>query len=185
MGKPSKDTQNTQARLTQEQLDLAKKQEIRSEELYGLTEPGLRLTEQFYQTLASGDPKAIERATAPATERIAGQYEAAKKNIATTTPRGGTRELAMEEADISKAGQIGGTEAQAYLGSFPALANLAQGGVGLSINEVAQALTAFSGASSSNVALGQMQGAGKASTMGFLGSLTDTASKIAAAVALG
>jgi hypothetical protein len=86
-------------------------------------------------------------------------------------PRGGARDLALEESQISKAGQIGGVEANAYLGSFPALASLAQGGIGLSINEVSQALSAFGGASSSNQSAAQMSGQGKAETLGFLGSL--------------
>lgn len=90
-------------------------------------------------------------------------------------PRGGARDLAIQEAEISKSGAIGSTEASAYLGSFPALASLAGQGVGLSINEVTQALSAFQGASSSNQAAGQMEGAGKAETLGFLGSLGQSA----------
>ncbi len=61
---------------------------------------------------------------------------------------------------------------------------MATGGIGLSINEVTQALSAFSGASSSNQALGQMQGAGKAQTLGFLGSLGQSAAT-GAGMALG
>ena len=90
-------------------------------------------------------------------------------------PRGGAKDLAAQEAQISKSGAIGSTESQAYLGAFPALASLAGQGVGLSINEVTQALSGFQGASSSNQALGQMQGAGKAETLGFLGSLGQSA----------
>ena len=76
-----------------------------------------------------------------------------------------------------KAGQIGSTQSNAYLGSFPALANLAQGGIGLSVNEVSQALSAFSGASSSNQAAAQMSGAGKAETLSFLGGLGQSAAQ--------
>lgn len=150
---------------------MGKNQDARSQQLYNLTEPGLKTAENFYTQLSTGDPKAIQTATAPATEQIAKNYEQASKNISTTMPRGGARDLAMQESEISKAGQIGSTEANAYLGSFPALASLAEGGIGLSINEVTQALSAFSGASSSNQALGQMQGAGKAQTLSFLGAL--------------
>jgi hypothetical protein len=80
--------------------------------------------------------------------------------------------LAVQEADISKAGAIGSTKANAYLGSFPALASLAGEGVGLSSNEISSALAAFSGASGSNQAAATMSGTGKAQTLGFLGSLT-------------
>jgi len=172
---PSQQTQNTQQQLTQEQIQLAQNQDKRSQELYNLTEPGMALTESFYKTLASGDPYAIQRATSPATEQIAGSIEQSKKAISTEMPRGGARDLALEQADVTKAAEIGGVKSQAYLGAFPALASMAQGGIGLSINEVTQALAGFSGASQSNQAAGQMEGAGKAQTLGFLGSLGQSA----------
>jgi hypothetical protein len=174
---PSNSTQNTQAQLTQEQISLAQQQDARAQQIYSLTEPGLQSAEDFYKQLASGNSLNIQRATSPATERIASAYNQAAQNISTTMPRGGARDLALQESEISKAGQIGGVEANAYLGSFPALASLAQGGIGLSINEVTQALSAFSGASSSNQALGQMQGAGKAQTLAFVGGLGQSAAQ--------
>lgn len=139
--------------------------------MFNLTEPGLATTESFYRALASGDPTKIQQATAPATESIASSYTQAKKNISENTPRGGARDLGMEEADISKAGQVGGTKAQAYLGAFPALASLAGEGIGLSQGEISAALSAFSGASSSNQAAAQMSGEGKAQTLSFIAAL--------------
>ena len=144
----------------------------------------MQSAEQFYQQLSTGDPQKIQTATAPATEQIAKNYNQAATNISQTMPRGGARDLALQETEISKAGQIGSTEANAYLGSFPALASLAQGGIGLSINEVSQALSAFSGASQSNQAAAQMQGAGKAQQLSFLGGLGASAAE-GAGMALG
>jgi hypothetical protein len=143
--------------------------------LYNLTFPGMQSAENFYTQLSTGNPQAIQTATAPATEQIAKNYQQAIQNIKTTQPRGGAQDLAVQQAQISEAGQIGSTQANAYLGSFPALANLASGGIGLSVNEVTQALSAFSGASSSNQALGQMQNMGKAETLSFLGGLGQSA----------
>lgn len=142
------------------------------------------MAESFYTSLASGDPTKIQQASAPATEAIAKNFENEKKAIGNEMPRGGARDLALQEADISKAGAIGGTEANAFLGSFPALASLAGQGVGLSINEVTQALSALGGASSSNQAFGQMQGTGKAQTLGFLGGLGQSAA-VGAGTAIG
>jgi hypothetical protein len=99
-------------------------------------------------------------------------------------PRGGARDLALQESQISKEGAIGSTQANAYLGAFPALAQLGGQGVGLSMGEISQALSAFSGASSSNQAAAQMSGAGKAETLGFLGSLGQSAA-MGAGTALG
>lgn len=172
---PSQQTQDTQSQLTSEQIALANQQNQRSQTLFNTTEPGLGIAENFYTSLASGDKGAIQRSTAPATEQIASNYNQAIQNLSENMPRGGAKDLAVQEANISKAGAIGSTESQAYLGAFPALASLAGQGVGLSINEVTQALAGFQGASSSNQALGQMQGAGKAETLGFLGSLGQSA----------
>jgi len=139
------------------------------------------MTESFYQALASGDPTQIQRVTAPATEQIAARSEAAKTAIQTEMPRGGAKDLAVQEADITKASQIGGMQAQAYLGSFPALAALGGQGIGLSTGEISAALNAFSGASSSNQAVAQMTGAGKAQTMGLLGALIGGGATVGAA----
>lgn len=178
---PTQAQQNTQNQLTQEQIGLAQKSDARADKLFNLTEPGLDLAEQFYKSLASGDPTKIQQSTAPATEQIAKSYQAAKENIMDNAPRGGTKDLAMEEADISKSGAIGSTRANAFLSSFPALSALGGQGVGLSINEVTQALSAFTGASSSNQAAGQMAGAGKAQTLGFIGGLAGDAAKVGSA----
>lgn len=156
---------------------MGQSQDARSQQLYNLTLPGLTSAENFYQQLSTGNPQAIQTATAPATEQIAKNYQQAANNISTTMPRGGARDLALQESEISKAGQIGSVEANAYLGSFPALASLAEGGIGLSINEVTQALSAFSGASSSNQAAAQMSGAGKSQTLSFLGGLGQSAAQ--------
>lgn len=172
---PGQQAIDTQNQITQGQLSVEQSANKRSQQLYDLTEPGMKTAESFYQQLASGNPQAIQTATAPATEKIASSYNQAITNIGQNMPRGGAKDLAVQEAEISKAGAIGGTEAQAYLGAPTALANLAQGGIGLSVNEMTQALSAFSGASSSNQAAGQMQGAGKAETLGFLGSLGQSA----------
>jgi hypothetical protein len=172
---PSQSTQDTQAQITQEQISLAQQQDARSQKLFDLTEPGMKTAEDFYSALASGNPGSIQRASAPATQQIAQAYNSQIQNISQNMPRGGARDLAIQEAEISKSGAIGNTEAQAYLGSFPALASLAGQGIGLSVNEITQALAGFSGASQSNQALGQMQGAGKAETLGFIGSLGQSA----------
>lgn len=155
-------------------------QQAKSDQLYTMTEPGLQQTESFYSQLATGDPAKIQQATAPATEQIASSYNQEAKQLGTTMPRGGAKDLAVQEAEISKAGAIGSTKANAYLGSFPALASLAGEGIGMSTSEISQALSAFSGASSSNQSAATMSGAGKAQTLGFIGALGGDAASAAA-----
>jgi hypothetical protein len=168
---PSSQQINTENQIAQGQLGLEQQQQAQSSQLYSLTEPGLQTAENFYKTLATGNPQAIQTATAPATEGIAANYNQAITNMSQNMPRGGAKDLAVQEAEISKAGAIGSTQANAYLGAPTALANLAQGGIGLSVNEMTQALSAFSGASSTNQAAGQMTGAAKSQTLGFIGAL--------------
>lgn len=171
----SSSEQATQSQITQGELAISQDQQQKSDQLYNLTYPGLQSAEQFYTQLSTGNPQSIQTATAPATEQIAKNYQQAEQNISTTMPRGGARDLALQQGQISEAGQIGATQANAYLGSFPALANLAQGGIGLSLNEVTQALSAFGGASQSNQVATQATTTGKAQTLGFIGGLGQSA----------
>lgn len=179
-GGPSGTVSNTQEQLTQEQIDLAKQQQALSNKTYGVVAPGLQTAENYYASLASGDPTKIAAAVGPAVSGITSSTEAAKQAILTSTPRGGAQDLALQEADISKAGQVGNLDVQAYTGAFPALASLFSGGAGISVQQIANALSGFSGASQTIGALGQEQAQGKASTMGFFGSLAGAAGTAAA-----
>jgi len=170
-GKGASGAINQQNQITQQELTLEQQQASQANQLYNLTEPGMATAENFYSQLASGNPQAIQTATAPATEQIAANYNQAATNMSQNMPRGGAKDLAVQEAQISKAGAIGGTEAQAYLQAPQALAQLAQSGIGLSVNEVSQALSAFSGASNSNQAVIQAKSAAKGQTLGLIGAL--------------
>ena len=164
-------TQNTQNSIAQGQLALANEQQQQSEKTLGIVEPGLSTAEAYYAALASGDPNKIQAAIGPGVSGIQSQTEQAKQSILSSTPRGGAQELALQEADISKAGQVGNAQLQAYTSSFPALASLFQGGAGISVNQIANAVASAQGASQTEAAVGQEQAQGKATTMGFLGSL--------------
>lgn len=143
--------------------------------------PGLKTAKAYYDRLASGDQKEMTAAVAPAMEAISQQTTAAKQNIQNTAPRGGVKTLALEEADIAAAGQKGDLLTRAYTSAFPAEASLGQGGTGLSINEVANAIAGFQGASSTIGQLGQEQAAGKASQLAFIGGLAGDAATLGAA----
>jgi hypothetical protein len=146
------------------QVAASKQSQQQSAQSYAVTEPGLQAAESYYSALASGDPTKIFAAVSPSVNSIIGNTEATKKNILANSPRGGTADLALQEADIAKSSQIGGLETQAYTSSFPALANLASTGMGLSVNEMANAMQGYG-------SVMQDQAQNKASTMGFLGQL--------------
>lgn len=174
-------TQNTQNTIAQGQLALAQQQQTESEGVLNTVSPGLSAAENYYLALSSGDPMKIQTAIGPAVSGIQSQTEQAKQSILSSTPRGGAQTLALQQADISKAGQVGNLETQAYTGSFPALASLFQGGAGISVSEIANAISSAQGASQTEAAVGNEQAEGKASTMGFLGSLAGAGGSLGAA----
>ena len=178
---PSKSTEQTQKQITQEQINLAQKQDARSDQLFKLTLPGLKDAESHYEQLASGDPNAIFKAVAPSAQAIKQQTNVAKQNIKESSPRGGAQDLALQEADISGAGAVGNIVNQSYEGAFPALASLSGHGIGLSINEMSNAIAAFGGASNTASNLANEQEAGKASMLGMFGALGGGAMELAAA----
>ena len=156
-------------------MTLAQQQQAASDKTLGVVSPGLQTAENYYASLATGDPTKIMSAIGPAVSQIGSQTQQAKKQITEGTPRGGAQDLALAEADISKAGQVGNLATQAYTGSFPALAQLFQGGAGISVNEIANAISSASGAGTTTAQVGQEQSSAKASTMGLLGSMSSAA----------
>lgn len=131
-------------------VDIAKQQSDNSKELFNLTEPGLKTAEDFYSTLASGDPAAILKATAPVAQQTAQSAAGAKSSILANSPQGGERNLALEEVDVNRGAINSKAAAGSVLGAPNALAALSGQGVGESI---AAAGTGISGISSSNQGL--------------------------------
>ena len=184
MGGPSGSTENTQNTIAQGQLSLAQQQQQQSNKILGVVEPGLQTAENYYTSLASGNPTQIMDAIGPAVAQIGSQTQQSENTIKATTPRGGAQDLALQEAAIQKAGQVGNLQTQAYTGAFPALAQLFQGGAGISVSQIANAISSASGAATTTAQVGQEQAQGKATTMGFLGSLAGAGGQIGATALL-
>jgi len=72
-------------------VKIAQGQAKNAEQLYQLTEPGLATAENFYETLASGDPGAIMRAISPAAQQVNEASVGAKSNIMANAPSGGEK----------------------------------------------------------------------------------------------
>lgn len=155
---------------------IASSQAAHGDQLFGASFPGFGQAENFYQNLATGDPTAIARATAPATQQIDLATAGAKQNILNNSPAGGERNLALENADVSRGAQVGGTGSNAFLNSFNALAQLAGQGVGQSISGAG---TAISGLGASNQGwsnLYQLGNEQKGAGTGLLGNLAGSLS---------
>jgi hypothetical protein len=183
MGGPSSSSENTNQQITAQQEQLAATASGESSQLFNTTFPGAQTAENYYQTLASGNPQALMQANAPAINSLAANTAQAKNNITATMPRGGAQSLALDQADITKSAQVGNLESSTFTNSFPALASLAGQGTGLSINSLSNAIGGLAGASQSNSNLMGAQAEGKGSTMGFLGSLAGAGAQVGAAFA--
>jgi hypothetical protein len=137
----SKDVTSAESSL----VNLIGEQATNAEQMYKLAEPGMVQAQNFYETLASGDPGAIMRATAPTAQAASEAATGARANIMANAPPGGEKNLALEQVDRDRAAQIAKTASGASLGAENALAKLGTTGVGLSTSESGAAVGAAGG----------------------------------------
>lgn len=138
-------------------VDIAQGQARHADTLFNLTEPGLQTAENFYQTLAAGDPAAILKATAPIAQQAAKSAAGAKANILATSPEGGERNLALEAVDVNRGATVSSAASGAVLGAPNALASLAGQGVGESISAAGTGISGIASANQGLSSLGNLQ----------------------------
>jgi hypothetical protein len=127
LGKPTGEDQSLQQSQTNLANIMAQTGQTSSQEgstLFNLALPGLEKSTSYYGKLASGDPNALAKANAPAIQQITGQSNQQLKDIMQNAPRGGARDLAISDADLSKGAQISNLTTGSYVGAFPSLAQL-------------------------------------------------------------
>ena len=151
---------------------IATQQNSNAQTLFNQSLPGYEQANQFYETMASGDPYAIARATAPAAQQIAKATAGAKANIMNNAPAGGTKALALENADVSQGAQVGKVASEGYLGSFNALAKLSGQGIGASKEMTVQAMQGYGAASQIQSGVIQQNMQQKGQTLGAYSSFT-------------
>lgn len=157
---------------------LAQQQGANSQQLYNASFPGFQQAENFYSTIATGDPGKIAAATAPAVQQIDAATTSAKQNILNNSPNGGEKNLALEQADVARGAKVGDVTSQGYLNSFNALASLAGQGVGEGISSAGTGISGFNSANSGLGQIGQqqiqqqqLQQQAKGATLGAVGGL--------------
>lgn len=182
MGKPSGESQylqQSQANLADVMASTGKQSAKEGSTLFNLALPGLQKAEGYYGKLATGDPASLARANAPAIQQITGQSNAAKKNIMADNPRGGERNLALEEADISKGGQISQLTTGSYLNAFPSLAGLGGQNVSASNAATGTGLQGMNAAANQYGQLQQLQNEQKQTQLGLISGLAGSAASFA------
>lgn len=184
MGKPSGESQglqDAQTSLAQQMAATGKQSTQEGSTLFNLALPGLQQSEAYYGKLASGDPAALSRANAPAIQQIDAQSNSAKKNILQDMPRGGERNLALEEADLSKGAQTSALTTGSYTSSFGSLAGLGGQNVSQGTAATGTGLQGMNAAANQYGQLQQLNNEQKATQLGFFGSIAGAAGEAAGA----
>lgn len=177
MGAPS--SSNQQNSITQQNLALSAEQEARSQKQYEQMQQLEAPAIAFNQGIAGGDNSKTFQAAAPLISNITSGYNAAKESIMNNTTPGAARDYALTQLPIQQNSQIANTLNTTFTSALDKLSNIGAGLGSFSLQETGAALGGLSGASSSNQAVMQAQEAGKASTMGVLGSLLGAGGQIA------
>ena len=184
MGKPggeSDQLQAAQTNLANIMAGVGKQSATEGAQLFNLALPGLEKATSYYGKLATGDPNALARANAPAIQQITGQTNAAKQIILQDMPRGGERNLSLEEADINKGAQISQLTTGSYLQSFPSLAGLGGQNVSQGTAATGTGLQGMNAAANQYGQLQQISNEQKATQLGFIGSLAGAGAGLAGA----
>jgi len=131
----------------------------------GIALPQLSTASNYWSDILKGGPSA-QAATAPYAQTIAGQTEAAQKQIQNALPQGGEKNLALAQLPITKATNI----ANLYQGLGPtAASNLQNIGLGAASAGTGSG-SVSSGAGSSNEQLAAQMSAQKAQMWSGIGS---------------
>lgn len=160
--------QASQANLADMMASTGKQSAKEGTELFNLALPGLEKANSYYTKLASGDPNALATANAPAIQSITGQSNKQISEIMQNSPRGGARDLAISEADLSKGAGISNLTTQSYTGAFPSLASLGGQNVGQGTSATATGLSGMNSAANQYGNIQQINNEQKATEMGGL-----------------
>jgi hypothetical protein len=182
-GKPvsSAASEKAQAGLADQMAATGAQDTAEGAQLFNMALPGLQQSESYYGKLASGDPNALARANAPAVQAITKASDSTAKNIVQDNPRGGERNLALEENQINKGAQVGQLETGSYTSSFGSLAGLGGQNVGQGTSASATGLQGMNAAANQYGNIQQINAQNKSQTMGEYSELAGTAAAFAGA----
>ncbi len=185
MGKQTSESQSlqdSQANLANTLASTGAQSAEEGSTLFNLGLPGLEKASSYYGKLASGDPNALARANAPAIQSITGQSNDQLKNITQNAPRGGARDLAISEADLSKGAQISNLTTGSYTSAFPSLASLGGQNVGQGNSATATGLQGMNSAANQYGNLQQLQQEQKQTQLGAITGIAGAAASFAGGI---
>lgn len=173
-GGPSK-TEQAQTQIAQTQASTAAQYGQLAQQslnqMNTLYAPAIAADTSLVNSAQSGNYAQLIQAAGPQVGTISGQFDAAKQNLANSVPAGAGRQAAQAMLPGQQAGAVAGTLNTAYTGALSQLAQMGASYGGVGLQEAGAQLSGLSGSANTYGAVGQEQAEGKASTMGFLGSL--------------
>src|SRR5579872_563045 len=131
------------------------------------------------QSYMSPDPSARLTANAIPIGNIKSQDQVATDSIFNNVAPGAGRDFALAKLKEGEASQISGLLNRTYESAAPGLAQVGSGLTGTGLQVYGGALSALGGATGALGQIGQQQEQGKASTLGFLGSLAGAGARAA------
>lgn len=185
MGKQTSESQSlqdAQTGLAQTMSSTAQQSAQEGGALFNLALPGLQKATSYYGKLASGDPNALARANAPAIQSITGQSNNQLSNIMQNAPRGGARDLAISDADLSKGAGISNLTTGSYTNAFPSLASLGGQNAGQANAATGTGLQGMNAAANQYGNLQQLNNEQKSTQLGAITGLAGAGASLAGGI---
>lgn len=159
-----------------------------SQQLFDLGAPALTQATNYYENLASGDPGSITRAIAPQAQQINQAETGAIASIQANDPAGGEKNLAIEQAQLGRAGGIASTATGAVQSANQSLGQLggqgisgAQSGESLATSGLGTGIQGFGTLGGLQLQSQQLQMEQKGQELGAFGGLAGDASQLGSA----
>lgn len=175
MGGPSKATETAQTNIAQQQANTASQYGALAQQSLGqmntLYQPAISYDTGLVNSANSGNYGQLIQAAGPQIGTISSQFQQAKQNISNSTPAGAGAQAAQAMLPGQQASAVSGTLNQSFNNALTQLTQMGASYGGVGLQEAGAGLSGLSGAANTYGTVGQEQAAGKASTMGFLGSL--------------
>jgi hypothetical protein len=182
MAKGAGKTEKQEQALSAQQLQLGQKYSDMADksmsELTTLTAPQVTANTNLINAANSGDYSKLIQAAGPQVGTVSSGMEQARQQIINSVPAGAGRDAALAQIPIQASGAQASALNQAYTGALNSQTQIGSMFGGIGLQQAGAGISSTNAASSTLSNVAQQQNQGKASTMGFLGSLAGGAGSI-------
>lgn len=172
--------ENTQQQVSAGQLALGQQQQQLAQQQYNESQQLEAPLIAKETALASGNPSAVLSASMPEISQITQGFNASKAAIENQLPPGAARDQAIAQLNRQQYTGIAGVQASEVQQAPQILASVGAGAAGLSIQELAGALSGYSGANTSASGIAQEENQSQNNKLSFFSGLAGAAGNAAA-----